>query len=298
MVKKKHAIRDSRGDRVLYILFYVILTGLFILTLYPIYFVVVASFSDPKYVNSGALLLYPKGFHLTGYEFAFQQKEIWIGYANTLLYATAGTLFGLLVCLMAGYALSRDDLPGKRLINIILIFTMYFNGGLIPTYIVVKTLGLVNTRLWIILSGAVSVYNTILIRTFFRSSLPHELFEAARIDGCGNIQFFVRIALPLSKAIIAVIGLYLIVGYWNSYFTAMVYLSDTSKYPLQMHLRKILLASNTLREESSVGEEKRLYMLQVSKYAVIVIATFPIMCAYPFLQKYFVHGVMIGSLKA
>ena len=296
MVKRR--IKDTRGDRFLYAVFYVILTSLLVITLYPMYFVVVASFSDPTYVNSGSLLLRPMGFHLTGYQYALRESGIWQGYLNTLFYAGLGTLTGLFLCLMAGYALSRDDLPGRKIINIVLIFTMYFGGGLIPTYIVVKTLGLVNTRTWIILSGAISVYNIVLIRTFFRTSLPQELFEAAWIDGCGNLRFFFSVALPLSKAIIAVIGLYLIVGYWNSYFTAMVYLNDPEKYPLQLHLRRILLATTTAREESSFGEEQRRHMLQVSKYAVIVLSTLPIMCAYPFLQKYFVKGVMIGSLKA
>ena len=296
MVKKR--IKDTREDRALYFIFYLFLTLLLIITLYPMYFVVVASFSDPTYVNSGALLLWPKGFHFTGYEYAFAEKGIWTGYLNTIFYAVGGTSLGLIVSLMAAYGLSRNDLPGRKLFNLLLVFTMYFNGGLIPTYIVVQKLGLVNTRTWMVLAFAVSAYNIILIRTFFRSNIPQDLLDAASIDGCGNIRFFVSIVLPLSKAIIAVIGLYLIVTYWNAYFTAMIYLNDADKYPLQIYLRKILMAANATREETTVGEELRRHMMQVSKYAVIVLSTLPVMCAYPFLQKYFVQGVMIGSLKA
>lgn len=296
MVKKR--IKDTREDRALYFIFYLFLTLLLIITLYPMYFVVVASFSDPTYVNSGALLLWPKGFHFTGYEYAFAEKGIWTGYLNTIFYAVGGTSLGLIVSLMAAYGLSRNDLPGRKLFNLLLVFTMYFNGGLIPTYIVVQKLGLVNTRTWMVLAFAVSAYNIILIRTFFRSNIPQDLLDAASIDGCGNIRFFISIVLPLSKAIIAVIGLYLIVTYWNAYFTAMIYLNDADKYPLQIYLRKILMAANATREETTVGEELRRHMMQVSKYAVIVLSTLPVMCAYPFLQKYFVQGVMIGSLKA
>ncbi|MEG0767518.1 MAG: carbohydrate ABC transporter permease, partial [Clostridia bacterium] len=194
----------------------------------------------------------------------------------------------------------RETLPGRQVLMALIVFTMYFGGGLIPTYLVVKELGLLNTRWSLILIGSISVYHIILIRSFFVSTIPAELQEAASIDGCGFGMFFFKIALPLSSAISAVIALYLAVGYWNSYFTALIYVTDNTKRPLQLFLREILLVSSEAMQQETtnreaMGEYQRL--LEVIKYAVIVVATLPIMCVYPFLQKYFVQGVMIGSLK-
>lgn len=290
--------RVSRSDRALDICLYALLTLVIVLCAYPVYFILLASVSDAMYVNSGQLLWYPKGFHLEGYKFVMQNEQLLTGYANTILYTVCGTLFGLGVSLPAGYALSRRDLPGRGLIMLLMVFTMYFSGGLIPTYLVVKSLGLLNTRAVLILLGSVSAGNIILIRTFFMSSIPGELYEAASIDGCGNIRFFVTVVLPLSTAIIAVIALYLAVGYWNSYFNALIYVADRSKSPLQIFLREILMSEesvSSIADGELAGQYMR--MLQVVKYAVIVVATLPIMCVYPFLQKYFVRGVMVGALK-
>ena len=290
--------RISRGDRALDIFLYIMLTLVIIICAYPVYFILLASVSNSTFVNSGELLWYPKGFHLEGFKFVFQNDKLLVGYGNTIFYTVCGTVLGLFCSLTAGYSLSRKDLPGHGIIMFLMVFTMYFSGGLIPTYLVVNSLGLLNTRAILVIVGSVSVYNIILIRTFFLSNIPAELHEAASIYGCGNIRFFVTVVLPLSSAIIAVIALYLAVGYWNSYFTALIYVADRSKSPLQIYLREILMAEQSV---SSIGDGELagqyMQMLQVVKYAVIVVATLPILCIYPFLQKYFVKGVMVGAIK-
>ena len=289
--------RVSRGDRITDIVSYILLSIVLLLCLYPVYFVIVASFSHPTAVNSGRMLLWPEGFNLDGYEYVLNDQRIWRGYGNTIIYVVFGTLLGLFACLTGGYALSRKDLPGRKIIMGLYVFTMYFSGGLIPGYLVVKSLGLLNTRAILVILGSVSVYNIILIRTFFQSNLPEELRESAFIDGCGNLRFFVQFALPLSKAIIAVIALYLAVGYWNSYFNALIYATDSHKHPLQLVLRQMLLTDTGSEVGDPEGAAELGRIMQVIKYAIIVVSTLPVMCVYPFLQKYFVQGVMIGSLK-
>ena len=289
--------RVTRGDRTTDIIAYIILSIIVLLCLYPVYFVIVASVSDPTAVNSGRLLFWPVDFNLGGYKFVLRDQRIWIGYGNTIIYMVFGTLLGLFASLTGGYALSRKDLPGRKLIMAIYVFTMYFSGGLIPTYLVVKSLGLLNTRIILIILGSVSVYNIILIRTYFSSNLPEELRESAFIDGCSNMRFFAQFALPLSKAIIAVIALYLAVWYWNIYFNALIYVTDRNKYTLQLFLRQILLADTDAANGDPDSRGEMMRTVLIIKYAAIVISTLPIMCVYPFLQKYFVQGVMIGSLK-
>ena len=294
-----HTKRMTKGDRIVEGVFYAVLVLLIIVCAYPIWYCIVASISDGDYVNSGAFIILPQGVHFKGYTYAFEQEQLWTGYANTILYTLAGTLFGLFTCLPCGYALSRKDLPFRNVLMIFFVFTMYFGGGLIPTYVVVNALHLTNTRWILILFGSVSVYNMIMIRTFCQANVPEELREAASIDGCGNMRFFTTIALPLAKPIIAVIALYVAVGHWNSYYNAMVYTQDRALQPLQMELRKLLFvnlgteASNM--DAADVAEIKKL--VQVVKYSIIVLSSLPIMCLYPFLQKYFVQGVMIGSIK-
>ena len=285
------------SDRILDICIYVFL-GIWVITcIYPVYFVIVASVSNATAVNSGRLLLWPNGFHTSGYQYVLSDSRILTGYLNTFIYTIGGTLLGLVGTIPAGYALSRKDLPFRGFLMGLFVFTMYFSGGLIPTYLVVRTLGLVNTKAIILILGSVTAYNVILVRTFFQNTIPQELQEAAFIDGCGNLRFFFSFALPLSSAITAVIALYLAVSYWNGYFNALIYLTDRNKMPLQIFLREILLsqASADIADGDLASDYKR--MVQVIKYAVIVIATLPIMCLYPFLQKYFVKGVMIGSVK-
>ena len=298
--KKK---RRTWDDRIYDFVCNFLLAALVVIIFYPLYFVLVASFTAPEAVNSGRLLLYPVKFTLDGYRMVFRDPEVWIGYMNTILYTVAGTLLGTSIVLMGGYALSRKDLVGRGIIMKLLVFTMYFSGGLIPGFLVVRDLNLINTRAIIIILGSVSVYNMIVVRSFMQSNIPEELFDAATIDGCGNGNFFVRVVLPLSKAVIAVMVLYIAVGYWNSYFTAMIYLTDTAKYPLQLYLRKVLLeSSQSAMDKTMLGadmeEVLRLQkMAMVIKYSFIVVATAPILCVYPFVQKYFVKGVMIGSVK-
>ena len=294
---RRNSIHLCRQDRVLNVFLYVFLSISLILCAYPVYFVLIASFSNATVVNSGKLMLWPEGFHLLGYKFVFSDVRILTGYKNTLIYTVGGTILGLFVSLLAGYSLSRSDLPGRKVLMALMVFTMYFGGGLIPTYITIKNLGLVDTRALMIILGSVSVYNIILIRTFFQSNLPTELQEAAFIDGCTNTRFFFQFALPLSSAIIAVIALYLAVGYWNSYFNALIYINSNAKKPLTLFIRELLLSqeTNDVADGELASDFKR--MAQVVKYAVIVVATAPIMCMYPFLQKYFVKGVMIGSIK-
>ena len=297
-MKKK--MKMGTGDKIFYVLTRGLLAAFLVIVLYPIYFVVIASFSDPTYVNSGEFLFFPKGFTMLGYSQIFKTARIWISYANTLIYVTCGTLLGLAASVMAGYALSQKKLLGKSVIMGLLVFTMYFGGGLIPTYLVVKGIHLTNTRTLLIIMGSISIYNIILIRSFFVSTLPQELQDAAFIDGCGNGQYFFKVALPLSKAILAVIGLYIAVAHWNSYFSALIYVTDRAKQPLQLYLREVLLmaqSTSDLMEVDPQAAAQLNLMVEVIKYGIIVVSTVPIICVYPFLQKYFVKGVMIGSVK-
>ncbi|MCI8442975.1 MAG: carbohydrate ABC transporter permease [Provencibacterium sp.] len=291
--------RISAGDHVTNVTFYILLSVFVIICFYPIWYVIVASVSDPTYVNSGALITLPRGLHFAAYKYAFDQRQLWIGYGNTILYTLFGTFFGLAVCIPCGYALSRRDLPFRGLIMGIFVFTMYFGGGLIPTYIVINTLHLVNTRLLLIIMGSVSVYNIVLIRTFCQSSIPEELREAASLDGCSNTRFFFSIVLPLSKAILAVIALYIAVYHWNSYYNALVYTTKSDIQPLQLYLRQLLLINTGAEDLGDADSLKEMQqMISSIRYAVIVMSSLPIMCLYPFLQKYFVQGVMIGSIKS
>ena len=291
-------IRDTRADRVFGAVNMGLLTVLVLLVLYPLIYVVSCSVSDPSAVGAGEVILLPKGFTLMGYRRVFQEDAILTGYGNTLLYTVVGTAINLAVTVPAGYALSRRDLPFRRAIMAVFAFTMYFGGGLIPTYIVCSKLHLVNTRWILIILGSVSVYNIILIRTFCGSTIPEELREAAFIDGCSNTRFFFTFVLPLSKAIIAVVALYIAVSHWNNYYNALVYTTDTSLHPLQLYLRQLLLVTMGTDSVSDPDALKEIQdMILTIRYAVIVISTLPIMCLYPFLQKYFVQGVMIGSLK-
>lgn len=298
----RRSMRATWDDRIFDFLCNASLVFFVIITFYPVYFVVVASFTDSVYVNNGDVLLYPKKLELDGYLHVFSNSKVWTCYGNTIIYTVGGVLLGVTVVMMAGYALSRKDLLGKGAIMKILVFTMYFGGGLIPTFLIVSGLGLVNTRLIMIILGSVSVYNIIVVRSFMMANIPNELFEAATIDGCGNGIFFLKVVLPLSKAVMAVMVLYIGVGHWNSYFNAMVYLTDSDKAPLQLYLREMLLLASSLANvnDPSMDPEYLLElqkMAQVLKYALIVVATAPIMCLYPFVQKYFMKGVLIGSIK-
>lgn len=268
-----------------------------IVMLYPIYFIMVASISSSLAVSSGQTWLFPKNITLIGYQKVFEDARIWIGYRNTIFYTLSGTLFSLFATLTAGYALAQKELPFRKIIMFIFTFTMFFNGGLIPTYIIISKLGLRNNPLVMIVPFAVNVYNLILARTFFATSIPKELTEAARLDGCSYTKFFIVIVLPLSKAIIAVLGLYYAVGYWNEFFRGLIYISDDNLIPLQLVLREILISNQAFEDTASMSAMEEQRIADVMKYSLILISTIPVMCIYPFIQKYFTKGVMLGSLK-
>ena len=298
---KRSKIKHSRSNQVFYIFNTIFWIIFMFLIIYPLYLVCIASVSDPDAIVAGKVIWHPVDFSLIGYKAVLEYTEFWSSYRNSFIYTISSVVISIIVTLTAAYSLSRKDLPGRKIIMFLFIFTMYFSGGMIPYYLVVKGLGLVNSRTLMILSGAVSVYNIIIARSFLEANIPEELKDAASIDGCGNARFFAQIVIPLSKAVIAVIALYLAVSYWNSYFNAMIFLTDTDKYPLQLYLRQILLTvSESASMDSSLDPQALIQlqqMGQVIKYGVIVVATVPIICVYPFIQKYFVKGVMIGSVK-
>lgn len=286
-------------DTVMEILIYVFAVILLGMIIYPLYFIVIASFSDPYAVANGKVWLFPKGFTLDGYKELLKHKEIWIGYRNTILYTAVGTAIGLVVNVSAAYALSRKDLVGRKFISLFFIFTMFFNGGLIPTFLTIRDFHLYNTFLVMVLPFSVSAFNIIVARTFFQTSIPGDLWEAAQLDGCGNLRFFVQIVLPLSKPVISVLALWTAVGFWNSYFNALIYLKDQSLFPLQLILRDILITNDMKTNMGSSGEAAAiaLRLSMIMRYSVIIVSTIPIMCIYPFVQKYFNKGVMIGAVK-
>ncbi|WP_337098394.1 carbohydrate ABC transporter permease [Paenibacillus sp. YIM B09110] len=291
--------RKSKGDLAFDIANYTLLTIAMLLILYPLYFVFIASFSDPNMIYSGQIWLLPKGLTLDGYERIFADATIWIGYGNSLLYAVVGTLISVAVTLLAAYPLARRDFVGRGLFMWFFMFTMFFGGGLIPTYLLIKDLHMINTIWALVIPGAGSVFNIIIVRTFFQSTIPDEMREAAFIDGCSNTRFFFSMVLQLSKPIIAVMVLYHVVGFWNGFFDAMIYLNEESKYPLQLVLRNILV-QNQVNGSMMIDVESyaaKLRVTELIKYGVIIIASLPLLILYPFLQRYFVKGVMIGSIK-
>jgi putative aldouronate transport system permease protein len=305
-MKRKHAeIRESYYDRIFLLFVYVFIALMFIVTLYPIVFVFSASVSDPVLVATGKVILFPRGLTLSGYEYLSDYHEIWTGYGNSIFYTVIGTVLNIAVTLSAGYALSRRDMPGRNILMGIFIFTMYFSGGLIPGYLNVRSFGLLNTRTIMLIGGLLSVYNMIVCRTFFASTIPWELHEASQIDGASDFTIFFRIILPLSKPVMAVMALYYGVGHWNSYFGAMIYLRDRDKFPLQLFLREILiqskLMSNAMADLVDAEAVQAMIALQdtanILKYCIIVIATLPMFILYPFLQRYFEKGILIGSIK-
>jgi putative aldouronate transport system permease protein len=291
--------RRSKEDLIFDIVNVTILTLITIVILYPLYFIVIASISDPNSIYAGNVWFWPKGITFEGYIRIFKDNYIWLGYINTIVYTVLGTAVNIVLTLTAAYALSRKDLYGRNIFMLFLAFTMFFSGGLIPTYLVVKNLGMVNTIWAMIIPGAVSVWNIIVTRSFFESSIPNELLEAAIIDGCSNTKFFVDIVLPLSKPIIAVMILFYAVGHWNSYFDALIYLSNEKLYPLQLILRSILIqnqsAAQMVNDIESYAAQQR--AAELIKYGVIIVASLPLLIVYPVLQKYFVKGVLIGGIK-
>lgn len=297
--KPRNRVRLSRQDKTYYSVVYTLVTLLTLIVLLPLTNVLACSFSAPEAVASGKVLLWPVNFSVSGYERVFNTDEIWIGYANTLYYTIVGTFVNVFVTMICAYPLARRGLPYKSFFSFLFAFTMLFSGGLVPTYLLARNLHLLNTRWALIIPGAMGVYQMIVTRTFLVANIPQELLEMSQIDGCNDFRFFWSFVLPLSKAVIAVTAMQYAVGHWNSWFSAFLYLSDDKKYPLQMMLRRILVmnqikASDYVDEETLVAMEG---MADLLKYSLIVVATVPILCAYPFIQKYFVKGIMIGSLK-
>ena len=282
-----------------------IMAILLLIMLYPLYYTIIASFSDPYAMLRGEVFLGIKGFTFASYKEVFKRDSIWTGYLNTSFYTVAGTILALAVTIPCGYALSRRGIKGKGIIMGLFVFTMYFSGGMIPFYILVKGLGLLNTRGVMIIPAAFSVYNMIVVRTFYQSTIPEELYEAAMVDGGSQLYILTRIVLPLSSAIIAVISLYVAVGQWNSYFNALIYIDRSELYPLQLILRSIIMQSQKLQitgnENMSSIELQDLMRKQMTaetmKYSLIIISSLPMLIAYPFVQKHFVKGVMIGAIK-
>ena len=276
------------------------------LVAYPIYYTVIASFSDYTAVATGKVSLLPIGFQTTAYAAVFENSEIWRGYLNTILYTAGGTAFNLFLTIPAAYAMSKKKMLGHGLLSWYFLITMYFGGGMIPTYLLNKSLNLVNNPLIMVISGGISVYNMIVTRTYYQNSIPESLYEAGRIDGSSEIGIFVKIALPLSLPIVAVMCLYYAVGHWNGYFTALIYLTKTKYQPLALVLRRILIMNQAALDEA-VGADldpslianaaARANLVVVMKYALVMIASLPMLILYPFIQKYFVKGVMIGSVK-
>ena len=298
MKKPRGGIARSRADKAFDILDYVLLTIAFLLVVYPLYFVVIASVSDPIAVYEGRVVFRPIRPTLEGYARIFSYESLFTGYRNTILYTLVGTSVNVLLTVTAGYALSRKELVGRNVMMMGVMFTMIFSGGMIPNYLLVRSLGLYNTMWALILPGAVSTWNLIVCRTFFQQTIPDELREAAELDGCGDTAFFLRVVLPLSASIIAVMVLFYAVTHWNSYYNALIYLSSTSKYPLQLVLRNILIV-NTLddmvNDVATQAAQQR--MGDLIKYGMIIVSSLPLLILYPFLQKYFVQGVMIGAIK-
>jgi len=291
--------RDNGIDRVFSITNYVVLFLFLLAVAYPMIYVVSASFSSPSAVTAGKVWLWPVDLSMDGYDAVFKSDRIWVGFRNSLFYASVGTLVNVVMTILAAYPLSRKDFAGRNVVMFLFVFTLLFGGGLIPTYLVVKQTGLLNTVWAMIIPGALSVYNVIITRTFFQATIPDELLEAAQMDGCSDFRFVRDVVIPLSGPIIAVNALFYAVGHWNAFFNALIYLTNPNLFPLQLVLREILVQENydpaAMRDITEMFRRQEL--ARVLKYALIVVATVPVLAIYPFVQKHFVRGVLIGSLK-
>ena len=299
------AIKKSRVDSVFDIVNAALLAVLLLILLYPLYFVLIASVSDPYAIAQGEVALFPVGFTMEAYQNIMKDSRIWLGYRNTIFYTVGGTALSLLLTIPAAYVLSKKDLPGRGILTTYCLITMYFGGGLIPTYLIVRDIGLLNRAITLVVLGSASIYNLIVTRSFFQSTLPDALFESALIDGASEFRMFVSIALPLSGSIIAVMALYFGVARWNEFFNALIYVSSTQFQPLQLVLRTLLLQSQQAVLDAALTNDSEMLadasrlalMAEAMKYAIIFIASAPLLIAYPFVQKHFVKGVMIGALK-
>ena len=297
MKMKNMALKDTKGDKVFFAINAFFLGLLALIILYPLYFIVIASISDPDAVLGGQVVLAPVNITFEGFEKVFQRADIWRGYLNTIIYTVVTVILSLVVTIPAGWGLSRKTTPGKKFWMIYFIIPMFFGGGLIPFYNVMNSLDLINSMWAIILPSILSVWNLFMCKTFFESSIPGGLIEAAKIDGAGQWRTFGSVVIPLSKAVIAVMALYYAVGQWNSYFSAMIFLQDEEKYPLQLVLKEILIASESTVGGSGETMLEQFRLANQLKYVSVIASSLPVLCLYPFVQKYFAQGVMIGSLK-
>lgn len=296
----KHHMKQTKVDQVFDVVVFILVALLTLCIAYPLYFVVIASISNPNLVASGQVIAYPKDISFEGYQYILKDNRIWTGYRNTLFYTFAGTVLALLITIPAGYALSRRDFLGRGFIMKIMVFTMYFGGGLIPSYLIIKGIGLTDNIMTLVVLGSFSAYNLIITRTFFQSTIPIELQEAAEIDGCGVFRFFISIVLPLSKAVIAIMTLYYAVGHWNDFFNGLIYVNNQELVPLQLILRDILISGQAIQAANITDPDTILNMQRIARtiqYGVIIVSSLPLLIIYPFVQKYFVKGVMIGSIK-
>ncbi len=297
MPVKNKLLKSTMGDKVFYALNYIFLGLMTLIILYPIYFIIIAAISDPDAVLAGEVVLYPVRVTLSGFQKILERADVWRGYLNTIIYTVLTVVLSLIVTIPAGWALSRKTLLGKKFFMIYFIIPMFFGGGLIPFYNVMNSLHLVNNMWSVILPSILSVWNLFMTRTFFESSIPEGLVEAARIDGAGEWRIFTNLVIPLSKAILAVMALYYAVGQWNSYFNAMIFLQDENLYPLQLVLKEILIASESTTGGSGETILEQYRLANQIKYVSVIVSSAPVICLYPFVQKYFAQGVMIGSLK-
>lgn len=279
----------------------IVMIFVLLIFLYPMWFIIIASVSNPNYVLQGQVVLFPKGFTLEGYKYILEYKDIWTGYMNSILLVVFGVPLTLIVTIMFAYTLSRKEFKARKICTGILMVTMFFNGGMIPTYLLMRDLNLLDTRWSLILPGLISVYNVIVARTFFQNSIPEGIVEAARMDGCSDFIFFVKIVLPLSKPIIAVIALFETVTKWNIYFQPTIYISNRKLMPLQVILQEILVGSqlspDMIAGFSPSEYEILMQITNIMKYSVIIVATVPLLLIYPLVQKHFVKGIMVGAVK-
>jgi len=294
-VSKK--IKDSAGDRLFLTMVYIILALVVVAVLYPLIFIISSSISSPAAVTSGRVWLYPVDISFKGFKVLLSTPEIIKGYANSIFYTTAGTIISVTLTIMIAYPLSRRSFFGRNILMMVITFTMIFSGGLIPTYMVVKQLHLIDTRWALLIPNAIWVWQVIIARSFFQSSIPEELLEASEIDGCSDMRFIRSVVLPLSKPIIAVLVLMYAVGQWNSYFDALIYLKTANLFPLQLVLRSIIIMNNSSGNMDAMAMVERQQLSELLKYALIVVATLPVLIIYPFVQRYFVQGMLVGSVK-
>ena len=295
---RKKSLYEAKGDRLFYLVNNIIMALLALLITYPLYFIIIASISNPDAVINGEVLFYPIGISFEGYERLLNESQIWIGYRNTMLYTFFGTGLNILLTIPAGWALSRKNLPYRKFFMWFFIITMFFGGGLIPFYLLVSKLNLIDTPYALIIPGAISVWNMFMTKAYYESNIPEELIEAAKIDGAGEFKTFLSIILPISKPIIAVMVLFYAVGHWNSYFNALIFLRDDGLFPLQLVLREILIVAEGVTgtgETETILEQQRIANL--IKYSSMIVSSVPIIILYPFIQKFFEKGFLVGSFK-